>query len=443
MADHLALLNRKLMDLSSRRTRRLIVQMPPRHGKSELCSKYLPAWYLGLFPEHRVVLASYEADFAASWGRKARDLIAEYGYKAFGVRGREGSSAVNRWDLQGHDGGMVTAGVRGGITGKGADLLIIDDYTKNAEEALSKTIRDKTWEWWQSTAYTRLQPNAVAVVIATRWHQDDLIGRLLEKTKSGGESWSVINLPAIAEENDLIGRQPGEALWPAHYPRERLEEIKANIRAYWWNALYQQRPVTEEGNLFKRQWFTIVPAGPAVADRVRYWDKAGTSGGGNYSAGLLMARTPDGMFYVEDLLMGQWSSHERNQIMIQTAVLDAQKYGNAVDIWVEQEPGSGGKESAEMTIQMLAGYPIHAETVQGSKEVRAEPLAAQAQAGNVRLVDKPWNENFIEIMASFPNGEIDDPVDAASGAFNHLVLGTRTFEEVVTWRAPVKIGEDW
>ena len=150
---------------------------------------------------------------------------------------------------------MVTAGVGGPITGKGADILIIDDPVKNAEEANSQTYRDKTWEWYQSTAYTRLEPKGAIILIMTRWHEDDLAGRLLKHMQNGtGEKWEVINLPAIAEENDLLGRKPGEPLWPERYDLKELNRIKDTTGSYWWSALYQQRPQPPEGGLLKRSW---------------------------------------------------------------------------------------------------------------------------------------------------------------------------------------------
>jgi len=175
--------------------------------------------------------------------------------------------------------------------------------------------------------------------------------------------------------------------------------------------------------MFKRQWFPIMDAAPALALRVRYWDKAGTAGGGAYSTGVLMALSDDGLAYVEDVVRGQWSSGERNAMMKQTAQLDAARYHNTVHIWTEQEPGSGGKESAESTIRLLAGYPVHAGTSTGSKEVRAEPFSAQAEAGNVRLVRGAWNQGYLDELAGFPTGAYKDQVDASAGAYNKLALG--------------------
>ena len=253
--NHINLLNEKLQEIAFGDTKRLMVFLPPRHGKSMLVSHYFPAWYLGMFPDKRVILTAYEADFAATWGRRARDVLNEYGNTVFGIEVNNKSSAANRWDIKGHSGGMVTAGVGGPITGKGADILIIDDPVKNAEEANSQTYRDKTWEWYQSTAYTRLEPNGSIILIMTRWHEDDLAGRILHQIEQDkGEHWEIINLPAIAEDHDILGRNIGEPLWPGRYDLNELERIKYTTGSYWWSALYQQRPQPPEGGLLKRSW---------------------------------------------------------------------------------------------------------------------------------------------------------------------------------------------
>lgn len=398
--------------------------MPPRHGKSEICSKFLPAWFLGVWPDKRVILASYEADFAASWGRKARTLLETYGGQ-FGIEVAAEPSAADHWDIRGHAGGMVTAGIGGPITGKGADLLIVDDPVKNREAADSPAYRKKAWDWWTSTAYTRLEPNASAIVIQTRWHQEDLAGKLLAEASSGGERWRIINFPAIAEEHDALGRRPGEALWPERYDIEALEKMRRGTLERNWAALYQQRPVPDGGFLFHRESFEVVSTVPAGGSAVRYWDKAGTAGGGDYTAGVLVAEA-NGIYYIVDVVRGQWSSGERNRVIRQTAAFD----GPEVSVWVEREGGSGGKESAEISIQQLAGYNVHADHVTGSKVARAESFAAQCEAGNVKLLRAAWNHDFIDELTMFPNGSHDDQVDAAAGAFNKLAIADRYFEPV-------------
>jgi predicted phage terminase large subunit-like protein len=423
MARHLEMLNRKLVDVAEGRSRRLIVTMPPRHGKSSIISQYFPAWYLGRYPDRRVILTSYEADFAAGWGRKVRDVLAECGAEYFGVRVRSDSSAANRWDLEGHAGGMVTAGVGGPITGRGADIFLCDDPIKNAEEAASEAIRERNKDWWRSTAYTRLEPGGSVVVVSTRWHADDLAGWLIaggdDNDDGGASAWDVLNLPALAEDDDPLGRAPGEALWPERYDRAALDEIRrsANVGEYFFAAMFQGSPVPRTGGMFSAAW-PIVKAIPVGCTFVRYWDKAGTAGGGAFTAGVKMARAIDRSYYITHVERGQWSAGEREAAIKATAAMD----GPGVAIWVEQEPGSGGLESADNTVINLAGYAVHKDRVSGDKATRAGPLAAQVEVGNVRLVEGPWNRAFVDEAKLFPHGKYKDQVDAAAGAFNKLAL---------------------
>lgn len=248
----------------------------------------------------------------------------------------------------------------------------------------------------------------------TRWHDDDLAGRILASETAG--EWTVLSLPAEAEAGDLLGRALGEPLCADRFDRTALADIRATLGTWAYTALYQQRPMPAGGGMFKREWLPIVEAAPAQGRRVRYYDKAGTPGGGDYSVGVLLSRTADGVFYIEHVVRGQWSALERERILRQTAELD----GPSVAIWLEQEPGSGGKESAEASVRSLSGFTVHAEPVTGAKDVRAAPFAAQCEAGNVRLVRGAWNGAFIDELLSFPSGAHDDQVDAAAGAFNKL-----------------------
>lgn len=428
IARHLAHLDRALYAACTKRgSNRLIITCPPRHGKSFLCSKYLPAWYLGKFPDKRVIMTGHGADFASIWGARALQTLSDNG-SMFGLNVPRKQS-IERWNIPGRDGGMDTAGVNGPITGKGADLLILDDVIKNSEEANSETYRKKTWEWWQSTAFTRLEPDGVAIVILTRWHEDDLAGRLLRGDSSGedaefADKWHLINMPAIAEDGDCLGRKPGEALWPERWSIERLRNKRAGMRQYWWSAMFQQRPTPEEGGMFKRAWLRDARAPETIVRAVRYWDKAATAGGGDYTVGCLILHH-EGGYHIAHVERGQWSSLEREKVIERTTARDQETYGGKVKGWFEQEPGSGGKESAEATIRRLAGYSVRAERVTGDKATRADPLAAQCEAGNV-TVEKGagWAEAFKDELCMFPNGTHDDQVDAASGAFNKLARKT-------------------
>lgn len=435
-APHLEALDRVLM-ACSRHARtggaeglsHVIVMMPPRHGKTQTVSRLYPAWHLGNCPDHRVILASYGATLAHKSSRYARNVLRTPRYRAVfpGVLLADDSQAVDAWNLAGRDGGMDAMGVGGGVTGKGGHIIIVDDPIKSREEAESETYREKVWDWFNDDLYTRREPGAAVIVIMTRWHHDDLVGRLLREDP---DLWTVIRLPALAEEGDPLGREPGAALWPQRFPAAALAAIRQRLGSHSWNALYQQRPTAREGNMIRRAWLSnFVDVAPRAARRVRYWDKAGTAGGGAYTAGVLLALDEEGIVYVEDVVRGQWSAGERERVIRQTAELDAQRYGHVV-IWVEQEPGSGGLESVQATIRNLAGFPVYADRPTGDKDARLEPFAAQAEAGNVRLLRGAWNAAYVEELAAVPNGACRDQADATAGAFNRLAGGP-TWEAVI------------
>lgn len=416
---------------------RVLVFMPPRHGKSELVSRLFPAYYVYRHPARFVGINSYAADLAYTFSRNAREH-----YTRLGGRLKGAASAVKHWETE-RGGGLWAAGVGGPITGKGFHLGIIDDPLKNAEEAASEVIRAKQKDWYASTFSTRAEPNAAIVVVQTRWHEDDLSGWLLEQEPEEPEGWHVVNFEAIKDETPRTfpasctvepdWREPGAALCPERYPLDRLQKLATRLGSYFWSALFQQRPSAKEGNRFKRAWFDIVPAAPAEATRVRYWDKAATAGAGDYTVGVLMARSVAGVYYVEDVQRGQWSSGERDAMLKQTAALDATR--GRIAIWHEQEPGSGGKDSAEATTRMLAGYIVQSERASGDKATRAEPFAAQAEAHNIKLVAGSWTTAYLNELCEFPTGKHDDQVDASSGAFNKLALApTATGQTLNLWK---------
>ncbi len=236
----------------------MIVMMPPRHGKSSLISQYFPAWYLGTYPDDDIILVSYEADFAAEWGTKARDAFDNYMGPFSGLNTIKDRGGGFKWEIEGRygtRGSMRTAGIRGPIVGKGADILIIDDPVKNQEEANSPTYRKKNFEWWRSTAASRLEPNARQILIMTRWHEEDLAGKIIKESKQQGRPCEIIRFPALAEDHDELGRTPGEALWPERFNKSDLESKKQVVGSYWWSAMYQQRPAPAEGGILKKLWF--------------------------------------------------------------------------------------------------------------------------------------------------------------------------------------------
>lgn len=405
---------------------RLMVFMPPRHGKSELVSRLFSAYYLYRFPDRWVGLNSYAAELTYTFSRSAKD-----NYLYVGAPIRQDAYAVRHWET-GKDGGMWAAGVGGPIAGKGFHLGIIDDPIKNAEEAASEKIRRKQKDWFQSTFSTREEPGAAIIIIQTRWHEDDLSGKILSLENEEPDHWHIIHFEGIKEsklpeypETCIIEpdtREAGEALSPMRYPIEKLIKIRNRIGTYFFSALFQQSPKPHEGNIFKRDWFELVNRVPSACRRVRYWDKAGTEGGGAFSCGVLIAYDyVTKVYYIEDLVRGQWSAGRREAIIKQTAQLDAKAYPFGVT-WIEQEPGSGGKESAEATIQNLAGFIIKKDRPTGDKVLRSRPLAAQAEAKNVKVLNAAWTKEYIDRVVSFPFGTYKDDVDATAGAFNKLAL---------------------
>jgi predicted phage terminase large subunit-like protein len=406
---HVLRLNRAIIDTirGTDGIRRLMVMMPPRHGKSELCSKYVPSWFLGVFPDRRVILTSYEATFAATWGRKSRNLLEEHSHR-FRVQVASSPSAADAWDIAGHQGGMMTAGMGGAITGKGAHLLIIDDPVKNAEEANSETIREKHWDWYTSTAYTRLEPDAAQIIVQTRWHEDDLCGRILAAAADGGEPWRVLKLPALGND--------GAALWPERFDADKLASIRRAIGEYYFSALYQQEPTPREGSMFMVSKLEIVDEPPSGLKMVRAWDMAATKDDGDFTAGVKMGAAGDGLYYVLDVTRGQWSTDERDSMIRLTASID----GRPVRILLPEDPGAAGKSMVAHQVRMLAGYTVRSERVTGDKITRADPFSSQVNAGNVRLVRGPWNRAFIEELRTFPRGKHDDQVDAAADAFSDV-----------------------
>ena len=307
-ADHLQLIDRHLHEVvryvetgGAEGNGYLIISCPPRHGKTVTVSKLFPAWFLAEHPEMRVILASYGMTLAQKNSRFARNVIQSRVFTEMypHIRLAQDSKAADAWDLSGYEGGMDAVGVGAGITGKGGHLIVIDDPVKSREEAESEVYREKTWDWYTDDIYSRREPGAAIVVIMTRWHMDDLVGRLL---KAEPDKWTVLNLPAIAEENDLLGRSEGEALWSDRFPIHVLRDIEKTMGGYSFSALYQQRPTPAEGGIFKRAWFHLVDHIPEIVHTVRYWDLAmSEKTTADYTVGIKMGQGVDGHFYILDV----------------------------------------------------------------------------------------------------------------------------------------------
>lgn len=308
MARHLMVLDRALMGLATGSIKRLIVEMPPRHGKSELCSKYFPAWYLATFPDRELILTSATDDLALDFSAAGRDILLEHGPQ-LGVRLREDAIARHRWRTT-EGGGMRAAGIGGGIMGRGAHGLLVDDYCKNVEESLSETRRKGDLQWFMSTSSTRLTPDGWIAIIATRWNPKDMIGSLWDQQELGGEIYTRIRFPALAEENDPLGRAFGEPLWPEQFNASWMAGTRSKYIAsgyeWMWEALYQQNPPEVLDAEFPAEyfgqhiWFSEWPPESEIVCRAIACDPSlGKSDKSDYSAIVMIAKDNHGHYWID------------------------------------------------------------------------------------------------------------------------------------------------
>ncbi len=421
LPPHLDLLNRRLLDVADGTISRLLIQMPPRHGKSTLTSQYFPAWLLGVAPDRRVILASYEHDFAASWGERARDVLLQYGY-LFGVRVKGNHAAGDDWEIAQHRGGMVCTGVGGPLTGRGADLLLIDDPVKSFEDANSTVYRQRAWDWYRSTARTRLQPGGGLVLIMTRWHEDDLAGRILADT--GGEPWHVLSLPAVAEPGDVLGRAPGAALWPSQYPLSALESIRATVGPYWWSALYQQRPAPPEGALFRASWWRYWDVLPPLDEQVISVDAAFKGTDDSDFVVMQVWGRSGARFYLLD------QARERMDFVGTCAALLAlAAKWPAAQVKLVEDAANGPAVISALHARISGLVPVKPRVSggisDGSKAGRAQAILGMVESGNVYLPTSeraPWVAEFTAECESFPRGAHDDQVDAMTQALQRWLF---------------------
>ncbi len=411
-AHHLRLLA-ELERLEAGATDRLMVLMPPGSAKSTYVSMLFPAWWLHRRRGSSIITACHTADLAEHFGRQVRRLVVEHApLLGYGLAASD--RAAGRWATT--DGGSYfSTGVRGAITGRRADLVVIDDPIKSHAEADSALFRDNAWNWFRSDLITRLRPGGRVVVVMTRWHPDDLGGRLLEVD----DGWRVLRLPALAEADDPLGRVQGEALWPEWEDHAALERKRALVGSRMWSALFQQSPRQDSGSLFPVGQIHLVDA-DSEPNSVRAWDLAATADGDghdpDWTVGLKLGQEPEGRFLILDVVRLRGGPQEVEAAIATTARRD----GRAVPIGLPQDPGQAGKHQVAWLTTRLAGYRVVASPETGSKLTRALPVAAQAEAGNLRLLRADWNKALLEELRDFPHGRKDDQVDALSRAFSML-----------------------
>ena len=404
---------------------RVMIFMPPRHGKSRLVSQEFPVWGMGNHPWMTWMLTSYSADLAQEFGRITRNKMRESEH-LFGVRLAEDAARADRWSLEGsHENGIVAAGVGGAITGKGAHIAIIDDPIKNYEEASSETVRRNAYNWYQTTLRTRLAPGGAIILVLTRWHEDDLAGRLLVDMKHGADQWKVLSLPALAEENDPMGREPGEALWPERYDEDSLNKTRIAMGSYMFNAMYQQHPYPPDGTMFRRKDF-------------RYWELD------NHTY-LLHRDTGDERFSPDQcwhfqtvdptasdkttadwFVCSTWIVTPKNDLLLWD-VFRAQMEGAEqprllYDQYRRYMPTCVGIEVNGVGRTMFqwlrnAGIPVMELNAMRDKFTRAIPMGARYEAHKVfHRMGAEWLDTFENELAAFPMGTHDDQVDTASYA---------------------------
>jgi predicted phage terminase large subunit-like protein len=396
-------------DVLAGKSPRLAIFMPPRHGKSQLASIMFPAWALGRTPTLEIVMASYAANLSVEMSKKARELLRDPDYANVfpDTKLHKDMASVDAWKTT-RLGGYTAVGTDGGLTGKGANILIIDDPISNRQEAESEAARRNNWDWYTSTAYTRLAPQSGILLIQTRWHEDDLGGRIEENT---ADPFKIIRYPAIAEV-DEPNRRAGEALHPARYDETALLRIKNTVGTRDWNALYQQNPVPTEGDLFKAANFKYYDEAPDALDMTTFvaWDLS-TGVGTDYTVGVVAGVDRLQNLYILDVVRKRSTSLDTAQTILDTAKQ-----------WKTQQNGMEVgqlKATIEPILEKLMYEQKHYITIsklspgRSNKAARAMNIIARMEQGKVLFPKQAgWLSDFEAELLKFPNGRNDDQVDA-------------------------------
>ncbi len=395
--------------------KRVIINIPPGSSKSLTISVFWPAWEWASDATLRYLTASYSDANTIRDNRRLRSIVTSDWYqRSFGLVLAADQTAKTRFDTA-EKGWRIATSVGGAGTGEHPNRIIIDDPTK-AAEARSSVSLDACAQWFDRTISTRVALDPAIIVVMQRLHQDDLAGHLLAK---GG--WEHICLPMRFDPERRDPRDhrtmAGELLWPELWPEAKVRQEEIDLGAYGAAGQLQQRPAPEGGGLFKREWFPVVDEAPAEGRECRGWDTAATPGGGDWTVGVKLLEATDGFYYVKHAARDQLGPGGVDALILSTAQVD----GKAVWVREEQEGGSAGKAVIQSRAKSLVGYNYAGVSITGDKVTRANPLRAQCEAGNVRLVRGEWNEAYLDVMTSFPVGRHDDDTDATSCAFNALV----------------------
>lgn len=413
--------------------KRLLVFAPPRHGKSELVSRRLPAYILGKYPDDALIACSYGADLASRMNRDVQRIIDDDLYRKLFPATKLSRSNIRTvattgtylrntdiFEIVGHSGVYRSAGVGGGITGMGFNWGIIDDPIKNRKEANSFTTRNATWEWFVSTFYTRQEKDAAILITLTRYHIDDMAGRILKAAEDlGGEEWTVLNIPAILEKEPppYDPRQIGEPLWSEKYDLTKLKRIEKTIGPFEWSAQYQQNPVPAAGGIFKRAWFgTPLDVCPQIIRQVRYWDLAMSARtSADYTVGVKMGEGLDGHWYIMDVVRDRIDWGDLTDFMARVILLDSGLVTQGIEktAYMSRAIQELNRDPRFHDFKIF-GYPVESDKV-----TRALPFSAKCASGLVHVLNRHWTQTYIEELCTFTGeGDAhDDQVDASSGAY--------------------------
>lgn len=407
----LDLIDQALVRLLSTRDGRLIITMPPQEGKSTRCSRDLPIWALRQNPDLRIVTGSYAQSLANRNGRAVRNAITNHPELGLAIAPDHG--AASEWSLHKHQGGLVSVGRGAGITGRPADLIIIDDPVKDRAEADSETIRDTCWDWWTDALASRLSPGAPVILIMTRWHQDDLAGRLL-KNDTG---WQLLNIPAQCDDpsTDPLGRAAGEYMQSARgRSLAQWEQRKAEAGSRAWAALYQGRPSPSDGGILRRDWWQRWTIPPPLHLVIQSWDLTFTGKrGSDYVVGQTWAIHGPNM-YLLDQARGRWSYSEQ---LAQIRAMRERWPATSATLIEAAANGHAAIDTLRQGTPDSPGIPgVVPVTPRGGKTVRADAVAPLIEAGNIHLPQTRWADDLIEEAAAFPNAAHDDQVDALTQA---------------------------
>lgn len=409
-AAHHRLILSKLKEVSEGKLDRLAIFMPPGSAKSTYASVLFPPWYLAQHPDHLVIAASHTVELAEKWGRRVREAIIEHSsLLGFGINAR--SQAAGRWETTA-GGEYYAVGVGGSIAGWRGDLVLIDDPLRSREDSESATIRDKQFDWYRSDIIPRLKPGGRIVLIQTRWHEADLAGRILAEAEAGNDKWTVLSLPAIAEEDDPLGRRVGQALWPEWEDLEQLERKRRSIGVRDWTALFQQRPAPEEGDYFKAEWLKRCDILPDKSILRCYGgsDYAVTESGGDYTVHAIVGIDPDNRMYLVDLWRERASSDRWVEAFCDL-VIKWKPMG-----WAEEQgqirsgigPFLDRRQRERKAYVAREPFPTR-----GDKQIRAQSIRGRMALEGLYVPEHAsWYPSLRSELLSFPNGAHDDQVDA-------------------------------